>query len=277
MKAAMIAILGVLAFPGGANAQGPAAPLAPTGKWTVEYAENLCLLSHSFGTGDSEVSLGLRPWPMGEKTEVVLISPDSSSTASRDGKGATLSLSSAGPEIEGDYSSHWLPTRKMRLTTLTVEQVALAGLGSASAVTIAIPKSARVSVTLPPSIKAALKALDTCEDDLLRGWGVDPAEKEVIATPAKPFPGIADWITDDDYPAEALRNSQHGTVMILWTIGVDGRVSNCLPVIKSGVASLDQAACGAISRRGRYHPALDKDGKPIISHNTRRVNWLLPG
>lgn len=277
MKTAMIAALAALAAPGNASSQPDASPpLPPTGKWIVDYAENMCLLSHSFGIGDSQVTLGFRPWPMGTKTEVVLISPDSSSTASRYGKGATLSLSSAGPDVEGDYWSYWLPKQKMRLVTLTVEQSALVDLGSAGTMTIAIPKGARVSVALPPNTKPALKALDKCDDDLSRSWGVDPAEKMLVATPAQPFPGAADWIADNDYPPDALRNSQHGTVMILWTIGLDGRVSNCIPVIKSGVPVLDQAACNAISRRGRYHPALDKDGKPVISHNTRKVNWRLP-
>jgi TonB family protein len=251
-------------------------PLAPIGNWNVEYAENMCILSHGFGTGDSQVTVGFRPWPMGEKTEVVLISHDSSSTASRYGKGATLSLSPAGRELEGDYWSYWLPQRKMRLVTLTVEQAALADLQSASGVTIAIPKGAWVSVTLPSNIKAALNALDKCDDDLLRTWGVDPAEKAVIAKPAQPLPGSEDWITDADYPSDAIRNFQQGTVIMVWTIGTDGRATNCIPVIKSGVALLDQTACNAITRRGRYHPALDKDGKPVSSHNTRRVVWRLP-
>ncbi len=276
MKTPAIAILAMLALPGGANAQAPTAPLAPTGQWFVEGTENMCILSHSFGTGAAQVNLGFRPWPMGEKTEVVLMFSDSSSTASFDGKGATLSLSSTGTVIEGDYSSYWLPKRKMRLVTLNVEQTALAGLGSASTVSMAIPKGVRVSIALPPSIKAALNALDKCDDTLLRSWGVDPAEKTVIVTPAKALPNSADWISYDDYPAEALQNSQQGAVMILWSIGVDGRVANCIPVITSGAPLLDRAACNAITRRGRYQPALDKDGKPVISHNTRRVIWHLP-
>jgi TonB family protein len=280
MKTAMIAalaMLGTLPGPAGASPRGEASSLlAPTGNWNVEYAENMCILSHSFGTGLAEVTLGFRPWPMGERTEVVLISRDSTGTASRFGKGATLSLSSAGPGIEGDYWSFWLPKRKVRLSTLIVDQAALADLGSADSVTIAIPKGARVSVTLPRNTKAALKALDTCDDDLLREWGVDPDEKMKVATPAKALPNVADWISDDDYPPQALRNSQQGTVMILWTIDVDGRVANCIPVIKSGVPLLDQAACNAITLRGRYQPALGKDGKPVSSHNTRRVVWRLP-
>src|SRR5258706_8077705 len=70
-------------------------PLAPVGKWKVEYAEHMCVLSHVFGTGASQVILGFRPWPMGLTTEVVLMSSDSSGPASSFGKG-TRSLSPTG-------------------------------------------------------------------------------------------------------------------------------------------------------------------------------------
>jgi hypothetical protein len=213
MRIAALTTLGMLGVALGMQARAmpaEAGPLAPVGNWNVEYAENMCILSHGFGTGLAEVTLGFRPWPMGERTEVVLISRDSTGTASRFGKGATLSLSSAGPRIEGDFWSFWLPKRKVRLLTLIVDQAALADLGSADSVTIAIPRGARVSVTLPRNTKAALKALDTCDDDLLREWGVDPDEKMKVATPAKALPNIADWISNDDYPPEALRKSQQG-------------------------------------------------------------------
>ena len=276
MKVAVMAILEMLALPGGANAQGPAAPLAPVGKWNVEYADNMCGLSHRYGEGDAALTLGFRPWPMGDQMEIVLITRDSSSTASRGGK-ATLSLSPSGKEVDGFYSSLRVPKEKLRVTTMTIKQDAFAELGSATAISIAFSEDLHVSVTQPPSIKAAQAALEKCDDELLRKWGVDPAEKKLIATPPQAFPGIGYWITNGDYPADALRQRQQGTVMILWTIGVDGRVTDCLPVIPSGTASLDQAACSAIIGRGRYKPALDKDGKPMVSHYARKVVWRLPG
>lgn len=276
MKAAMIAILGMLALPGGANAQEPAPPLAPVGKWNVEYAEDMCALSHRYGEGDAALTLGFRPWPMGDQMEIVLITGDSSSTASREGK-ATLSLSPSGKEVAGYYSSLRMSKEKLRVTTMTIKQEVFAELGSATAISIAFSRDLRVYVMQPPTIKAAQAALEKCDDGLLRKWGVDPAEKTMVATPPQAFPGATDWITYGDYPAGARQQRQQGTVMILWTIGVDGRVTDCLPVITSGTASLDQAACNAIIRRGRFEPALDKDGKPMISHYARKVVWRLPG
>jgi len=44
----------------------------------------------------------------------------------------------------------------------------------------------------------------------------------------------------------------------------------------SGNSDLDQAACRAITRRGRYSAALDQSGNPIRSRSSRTVVWKLP-
>ncbi|HCB75786.1 MAG TPA: energy transducer TonB, partial [Sphingomonas bacterium] len=36
------------------------------------------------------------------------------------------------------------------------------------------------------------------------------------------------------------------------------------------------AACRAITRRGRYSPALDQSGNPIATSSSRRVVWKIP-
>lgn len=114
-----------------------------------------------------------------------------------------------------------------------------------------------------------------------------PAPPAPAAPPAPPVPVVskaaaargnpADWITNDDYPASALRGEEQGTSAIAWEINPQGRVVNCRVTSSSGSSALDRAACSALSRRGRYTPALDQNGNPIASPTqTRRVVWRLP-
>lgn len=131
-----------------------------------------------------------------------------------------------------------------------------------------------VSLTLVKT-KSALAALSACTDDLLRTWHIDPAEQAGIATPPAPVSAAAEWISTDDYPADALARDTQGAVSIVWLIDTDGSVKNCGIAVTSGDVGLDSAACAAITKRGRYKPALDKDGKPIAVHSTRRVVWRL--
>lgn len=86
----------------------------------------------------------------------------------------------------------------------------------------------------------------------------------------------ANWISSDDYPPSALRQEAQGTTAISWDINEQGRVENCRVTSSSGNAALDDAACKAITRRGRYTPAVDQNGNPIRSSQSRRVVWRLP-
>jgi len=86
----------------------------------------------------------------------------------------------------------------------------------------------------------------------------------------------AQWVTSDDYPDSALRKGAEGRTGIAWDINVEGRVENCRVTSSSGNSDLDQAACRAITRRGRYKPALDQNGSPLRSSQSRTVVWKIP-
>lgn len=113
-----------------------------------------------------------------------------------------------------------------------------------------------------------------------------PAPPAPVAPPAPPAPVVskaagakgdpAQWITNDDYPPSALNSGDEGVTGIAWDINAQGRVENCRVTSSSGSAALDRAACSAITRRGRYSPALDQSGNAIRSSSSRRVRWQLP-
>lgn len=86
----------------------------------------------------------------------------------------------------------------------------------------------------------------------------------------------AQWVTQDDYPPRALREEREGTTAVSWEINEQGRVENCRVTSSSGSPDLDEAACRALTRRGRYQPALDQDGNPIRSTQSRRIRWTIP-
>lgn len=115
-----------------------------------------------------------------------------------------------------------------------------------------------------------------------------PAPPVPVAPPAPPPPSNvvskaagakgnpADWITQDDYPESSKRAQEQGTTAISWTISAAGRVEGCHTTSSSGSRALDDAACRAITRRGRYSPALNAAGQAISVVQSRRVVWNLP-
>ena len=102
------------------------------------------------------------------------------------------------------------------------------------------------------------------------------AAPPAVSKAAGPKGNPADWITNDDYPSDALSAEAQGTTRIKWDINTSGRVENCTTVSSSGNSSLDRAACNALTRRARYTPAQDTAGNPIRTSQSRSVVWRLP-
>ena len=263
-SAALALALGAAAAGGGSRV-----PLAPTGKWIVEYHPDLCVATHAFG--DAGLTVGFRPWPMGDRIEYVLLRPGKRGDPRRGA--ATVTLGGVGTVARGDYVDWMMPKSGSRITVVTVDSAATERLSEATSIAIVLDRAAPITVA-PDRMKAALAALKTCNDDLLRTWGLDPDEHLRVATPASAS-AMADWITDADYPSAMSENDAQGTTTIAWTIETDGRVRTCRVVSTSGHVELDTAACAAIVKRARYKPAIGLDGKAMVTHGIRRVVWQM--
>jgi len=81
--------------------------------------------------------------------------------------------------------------------------------------------------------------------------------------------------TMDDYPPDALREKREGATRIAGTIGIDGRLTKCRIVESSGSADLDEASCTLLTKRGRWNPARDAQGRLVEAPYTTRINWKI--
>jgi TonB family protein len=263
----MTALLAVPIFLAAAAAQ----PLTPSGQWIAEYADNMCVLQRDFGTGDDKVTLAIRPFPLSERTEIALVTDNRWGSGLRRGQ-VKVDFQSDQSPLTTKYMSVALPKAGKRVATFELDEKELERLATAKTVQFSPGTERSVALALR-GVKAALKASDACEDDLMKTWGIDPEFRARIGTEAKGSPQY--WITDADYPLEALKKGNIGVTAMLWAIGVDGRAHDCRIVQSSRSPVLDATACNAILKRAKYSPALDKDGKPMITWSTRRVNWVM--
>ena len=82
----------------------------------------------------------------------------------------------------------------------------------------------------------------------------------------------------DDYPADAQANGQEGTVQAQLSVDSKGYVSQCTVIRSSGVKSLDEATCNILTRRARFRPARDAQGRAVPDTVvTPPVTWRLEG
>jgi periplasmic protein TonB len=80
-------------------------------------------------------------------------------------------------------------------------------------------------------------------------------------------------ISDADYPSSAQRNEESGTSIARFTIGTDGRVTDCNA--SGASATLDATTCRLIISRFKFKPATS-GGSPVSSSKTVRITWRLP-
>ena len=99
---------------------------------------------------------------------------------------------------------------------------------------------------------------------------------ELFNRSVKPRGNIAAVISNEDYPLDAMRNSEQGTVGFVLTLDERGRVADCVVEYSSGSASLDAQTCRLMWLRTQLEPGRDKAGKPVTSALRARIRWVLP-
>lgn len=248
--------------------QSPPVPLEPSGKWAVDYSPDGCTLSRPFGAGEGAITLALRPLTGGPAVRIILIAGPHGPIV---GQGMAQVGADEGASTDRVFSS--------LVDKATGQQVALV-LGQRSDLAeLATAATMRITAGGPPiafrlqGIAGALKALATCENALAASWGFDPA---LVATPAMPDASQGSWVTNDDYPMEAMRQGRGGRVDFRITVNVDGTASNCVITSTSGSKLLDEHTCMLMMKRPHFLPATGKDGKPIPGLFASTFNWIMP-
>ena len=132
--------------------------------------------------------------------------------------------------------------------------------------------AAPTTVVLPPPPVAEPSPPPVFVSELARA-GIKPA---LFDRPVKPKADVVAMFSTDDYPLDALRKSEAGTVAVALKIGADGRVTDCVVTGSSGSASLDAQTCRIFWKRARFIPAEDSRGRPVESALQQRIKWELP-
>jgi len=253
-------------------AQTPAAPAAPGG-WEINWGDQHCMLIRN-SAGPGSKAFVLRRVPGSGPTDLITIDPSAPNEPSRSQRELSILLTpSSGERIDGRViRSGRLPSGNVAIEMNGGEDL-LDQFASSTAIEVAAGGQSYFRMSYPAPAQA-LAALRECEDDALRGWGIDSALIAGVRT--RPRLTSRELITSRDYPVEAARAHQEGTVLTRMIINTEGRVEDCGIVTSSGIALLDERSCTLAQNRGRFRPARGADGQPIRSVYVLRVSWQLP-
>lgn len=255
-------------------AQEAGAPLQPVGPWGVDYANNSCVVSHSFGAGARKIDVVFQLLPRSDSATVAIAAAVAPGAGGTRGK-AVVTLQPGGQRIETDFYS--APLRDGRRSFIfRIWGDDFAALIQSSEIRVVAGRTLDVALA-PRAMPAAFHAADACKDDLLKSWNIDPVPLATAITRARPRGSPGAWITNADYPTEAVRDNISGTTVFRLTIDSTGAVTGCGIVITSGSEVLDKATCGLMRRRAKFYPALDAGGKPVSDLYINRFTWMVWG
>ena len=101
---------------------------------------------------------------------------------------------------------------------------------------------------------------------------------QTASQPYKPKPvgNVGNWVTANDYPARALAMEEAGTTAFRLEVSATGSVTSCTITQSSRHPDLDVATCKALTRRAKFEPAVDYQGRAVASMYSKKVRWQIP-
>ncbi|MCH8614522.1 energy transducer TonB [Sphingomonas sp. SM33] len=245
----------------------PPPVLQPSGKWVVEYADNMCVLQRDYGTPENRVTLSFRPAPMTDWTSIFVFEAASQLPAER--VPVNIGFSPGGAEVKGRLSSFNLSGASRRYNATGLSRADLDKATAAGVLSLDAGDNLRVAFSLP-DFRKAVTVLDDCVADLLDQWGFSQAQQAAMAELPKPKYGI-----NMNFPGTAARKEQTGANSARIRLDSRGKPSDCRIVEASQSKSLDWAICWGLLHTA-FTPAKDKNGKPMESMFFTRTQWIIP-
>jgi TonB family protein len=95
------------------------------------------------------------------------------------------------------------------------------------------------------------------------------------AATAQHPPKVHTFLTEGDYPEEAIQRSEEGTAFLLLLVDPVGQVDTCTIIESTGFSDLDRHTCRIIQARAKYVPAKDDTGRPVFGLFRVPVTWAL--
>ena len=206
------ALIAVLLSTEGALAATPQPPLSPKGPWVLDYGDTQCIAFREYGSKDTPLTFGIRPAPNGESYELLVGRPRYGPDFAEEFEG---SVDFGSGRITAWVLHYGSRGKKISLDQFRISSADMNQALASKSVMLRTKGGPNVSVALT-DMPALLKGLQDCTADLKRYWNMDPPEKDKIATGSK---GDLRWLfKDTDYPAEALKYRQEGSVQFLLLI-----------------------------------------------------------
>jgi TonB family protein len=275
-----------------APAQGEPVVLKPDSAWNVDFGEDKCRLTRTFGGAENRHLLAFQQfWPDKaagltvagpafdkfrslQRTDVRFFEMQEplrtrpfAGTVEQYGRGVI-------------YSSIRL-TAGESADTNAVDEPKAGGVAQLDAAEgdrvqfVALKQAGREVRLETGPLGDAFKVLNQCTLDLLRDWGLDP-ERHLTAT------SMPRWINQAaltrkivaDYPSAAYSQGEQAIMRMRVIVGTDGSVESCTILKATETERLESPAC-RVMQGARFEPARDAAGQPFRSLYVTSITYRI--
>lgn len=270
----------------------PELPLKRQGAWTMDYADNACHLSASFGKGDSAVTARFTQVAPQDSIRLTLIGARFASSLDLISRAQFAFVpASAKPDwfqiTNGTFPQSGVAVPAVFLNSIRLDNLRKSGQGVSDLPSVSIDTenavnglSVRVWNAKPfmldlVSMGPPMAAMRLCTDDLVRSWGYDPDEIATRQARAKPTRSPAMWANASEYPVAMLSKGTSAKVNFRLTINESGVVTDCDVLETTSPASIGPYTCDIIRKHASFKPSLNKDGQPARDFYINSVFWQM--
>ncbi|MBO9517959.1 MAG: hypothetical protein J7493_07810 [Porphyrobacter sp.] len=261
----------------------------PKGSWTADYGEDYCRLVRTFSDGKDELSLALERIQPGNDVRMIFVggglSPyrnadtigyqfGPSGTAAKsgyvksntaDGKQfvsfnpVTLAplVAPGAPMPAFDPTKPFVPPPYNRAK----EQEAATGVSM-----IALSEGLTSPVKIETgSLRAPMAAMQTCADDLLKVWGLDPEKHKTMIAPVALNPNPQGVLPQGTVPFSEFSKLAGGGNQVRVIVGADGKPTSCKIYSPTLSESINTKICNLVMEKASFVPAKDAGGQAMAS------------
>jgi TonB family protein len=268
---AVLGAAAILYFTSGTSGAASRLPLQPNGNWIVNFDDAQCIAQRNYGTQEDPLWLVLKQPPLGDFMQFSIIEKRSGNSLATEVNGTV--------EFDGQtphkirvlrYGSVKLKMRTLMMN-LPIEHFASARSASA----LRLRAEGFDAAFALADIEPVLKVMDDCVSDLRQVWNVKGSDEDERAVRDDAKGDLRRLFSSEDYPMQAMRRGDTGSVRMVFLVDETGRVADCSVMETSGVAALDAQSCVVIKERARFTPAIGKDGKPAKGAFIQKITWRL--
>ncbi|MFM6933305.1 MAG: TonB family protein [Novosphingobium sp.] len=273
--------------PHAAFAEKPVDSLPRVGNWVANFDDNACHLVGQFGTGEEAVTLHMTRFAPTDAFDLKLYGERFKTAAASASGGVTFQ-----PDAK-------IQRELVMLGTLGKLPMAVFGryrfdgwrARNESEVGPSVSPELEVAVTsfdvqlgsnhrfrlLTGSMGRPMATMRTCMNGLVQHWGYDPQEQAKLRRAPTPLSRPETWVVSDDYPVRELSQGRSGIVQFRLDVDAAGKVERCSILSSTKSDYFQSATCAGLTKRARFAPAVNADGKPVRSFYVNAVRWLSPG